>query len=104
EPERYVEPGIRLVIHGDVLLAGGPHDVPTRVSWALMLVEENVEQRTAVARPGHAAVRVLDDVGQIRSSGDVAEPDRIELRPFVIDCVGEHVVIGTARDASEMPV
>ena len=70
----------------------------------MLVVEPDIEQRPAVGRPFKAAVVVDDQVIDNGAGFRLDDLDRVELRAFGVDGVGDELVVGAMRDIGDAEI
>ncbi len=95
-PPQPDEPGgIELLEHQ--LVVACAQAVAEDLRRAVVVVDAHVVEAAAVGEPDDAAVRALDQVGQVLADGEVADTDRVELGAFNVGAPGESAVIRRVR-------
>ena len=74
------------------------------LAGAVLVVEPDIEQRPAVGRPFKAAVVVDDQVIDNGAGFRLDDLDRVELRAFGVDGVGDELVVGAMRDIGDAEI
>ena len=97
------EPGILFGVDERIFRNRRSDRVAVDEQRPLVLVDLDVEQRLAVARPFDAAARVGNFIGEILARREIANADRVELRAFVVGRVGEKLVIAGMRGVRRDP-
>ena len=96
--------GILLLIDQDILGLRRAEAMTPDLHRAMIVVELDVEERLAVRAPHHAAVGLLDEVGEVRAVGPVAHPDREIFRTLDVRAPGFELVVGRMPGAAELEI
>jgi hypothetical protein len=102
--DAHVEADVLLFVDQHILGACRADAVAVDEQRALVGIEPHVEDEAAVGRPDDGAAHIGDQVRQVLAGCEVADADGEQLRSFVVDGVGQQLVIGAVRGGAELPV
>ena len=99
-----VEPLVVFLEDEDVGGSFGAQLVPPHLPRPHRVVEPDVEARARVVGPGEAVRHVVDDIGEVAASRQVAKVQRVALAARGVDRVRDHRVVGGDGETSEREV